>query len=110
MVVVNPMASNKDERWQVPYRIIQSKNLYHIQLEMGKDWKTLSEMQNNGHSYHFVKYRSWTDMKDIVKWWKTVQRSKILNTNVWMPSKALYDIVVVSDYNQIIEDYPELII
>ncbi len=103
--------SDRDERWQIPYRIVQSDKLYYVQIQNNnKKWLTLSEMQNDGHSYNFVQYRNWTDMKMILKWWKTAMRSKILNMHVWMPSKAIYDMAVVSDYKQILEDYPEELI
>ncbi len=103
--------SDRDERWEVPYRIVQSDKLYYVQMQFNTGvWYTLSEMQNNGNTYHFMQYRNWTDMKYILKWWKKAPRTNILNTNVWMPSEALNNIVVASDYKQILKDYPELLI
>lgn len=103
--------SDRDERWQVPYRIILSDHLYYIQVEFGDcNWCTLSAMVNTGHKYEFGRYRNWTTIKEILKWWKNTNRTNILTSHVWMPSKALYDIDVVSDYKQILEDYPEELI
>lgn len=112
MASTRSQGSNRDERWSVPYRIVKSSNQYFVQVEFvaAGTWNTLSEMQNNGHSYHFVQYRRWDTIKDILKWWKKVERTKILNSSMWMPSEAITDIELVSDYKQIKEDYPELII
>ena len=102
--------SGIDARWQIPYRIITSDKKYYVQVIIGKEWHTLSSMINTGHSYKFCEYRNWTDIKGVLQWWKQANWRKILISSVWMPSKALYNIEIVSDYIQVLEDYPEVLI
>ena len=102
---------NRDERWRVDFRVVSTNHLLYVQIQFQtEEWFTLSAMHKVGNNYHFERYRNWTDEEAILKWWKTSERTNILNTNVWMPSKALYDIEVITTSKALINKYPELII
>lgn len=98
-------------RWKLDFRVVATDaSTFYIQTSIDSEWYTLSMMSDDGTNYHFDGYRIFHTLYSLLKWYNRVPIKYIATDLMWMPSKALQDIKIVSTKNELIKKYPEALI